>query len=320
MGDVVQLAALPDMAIPFPGVCHPDIDRIEREAMTWVSRFAPDVAMPVLEKTRAGRIVARTASPEAPPDLLAAYGKFLAWGFWFDDRFIDDAPADCAESIPAVVSVLDILDKGKGTGAAGARMEAAFGEVVHDLRRILPGAQFIRWQIEMRLWFTSMGLQNALRVSARTPDVSTYKTVRLYTVCSFPCIVLIDASHRISISQDDYHHPALTRLRERAASIVAWQNDIFSFFIERDHPGQFWNLPSVYAAQGRAAEASIAQAARDVAAELRAFQHDQARLPALTPGQAAHLSSLRQWMKGCRDWSLEATGRYHGWLGAGVGR
>lgn len=311
---VAQLAVLPDMTIPFPDVCHPEIDRIEREAMAWVSRFAPDVAIGALMKTRAGRIVARTACADASPDLLRAYGKMLAWGFWFDDRLIDNAPADCPESMLAVASVLDILDGGRGTGAAGDPMEAAFAEVVHDLRRILPGTAFIEWQIEMRLWFTSICLQNALRISARVPDAGTYKTIRLYTVCSFPCIVLIDASHRVSVSWDDYHQPALTRLRQRAANVVAWQNDIFSFFAEREHPGQFWNLPSLYAAHGRTAEAAIEQTAQDVAAELAAFQREQSQLPPVTAGRAAHLRSLRQWMRGCRDWSLEATGRYVGWL------
>lgn len=311
---MIEPTALPDMTIPFPGVCHPEIDRIESEAMAWVSRYATDEAMRELEKTRAGRIVARTAGPTAPGELVRAYGKMLAWGFWFDDRFIDDTRADSPDSVPAISSVLSILDTGRRTGAAGSSMEAAFAEVVDDLRQILAPAQFVQWQIEMRQWFASMCMQNVLRVRDGVPRVDTYKIIRLYTVCTFPCVVLLDASGPVDVGWSDYHRRELSGLRQRAANVVAWQNDIFSFFAEQRHPGRFWNLPALYSAQGDSVTESIERTARDVAAEIEAFLSAETRLEAVTPGQDAHLRSLRQWMRGCRDWSLEAAQRYFGWL------
>jgi hypothetical protein len=308
-----SLAALPDMTIPFSSVCHDDIDRLEQQALEWGGQYAPGTMMSLLKKTRAGRIVARTASLAASPDLLRAYGKMLVWGFWFDDRFIDDAPADSPDLMPAIASMLRILDADQGKGAAGRPMEAAFTDVISDLQQVLSGAQYSLWQIEMRLWFTSMCLQNVLRISTKPPSPDTYKTVRLYTVCSFPCIVLIDASHPITVNWDTYQHPDLARLRRHAANIVAWQNDVFSFFAEQRHPGKFWNLPSVYATRGHTAEESIKLTARDVAAELRAYQQEEAALQTVTTQQSAHLQSLRQWMRGCRDWSLETRERYFGW-------
>ncbi|MEU2718570.1 hypothetical protein [Streptomyces sp. NPDC007205] len=307
---------LPIMDVPYEPTCHPEVKKLERDAIDWVSTFAPNAAIPHLAKTRSGRIVARTVAPGAPAGLLRAYGRMLAWGFWFDDEFVDDLTADSPAHLSAVTSVMDILDKGYGTGAAGERMETAFCEVVDGLRAALPAGSFQRWCIEMRLWFASMALQNHMRASNAIPSIACYKTTRLYTVCSFACIVIIDASWGDHVGWDDYWAPDAAALRLRAANVAAWQNDVFSYFAERDHPGRFWNLPSLYTAHGLTVEEALQRTAADAADEIAGFDRHVASLPApVPPAMSYHIRSLRNWMRGCHDWSLEASSRYVGWNG-----
>jgi hypothetical protein len=303
-----------DSSLPFPATCHPLADTIERDAIRWVSRYAPAHAIPHLEKTRSGRIVARTVSPDASVELLTAYSRMLAWGFWFDDEFVDDAAAGSPLLCPAITSVLDILDHGCGTGAAGARMEEAFTDVVDGLRAVLPPAYFARWCCEMRLWFCSMVFQNRVRAIGGTPSAAEYKTIRLYTVCSFACIVLVDSTWQQEVAYTDYYDPDLTALRISAANVVAWQNDIFSFYAEQAHPGRFWNLPEVYAAHGCSIDEAMLRTAREAAEEAASFiQRETALKSHLGAGARAHMQSLKNWMRGCHDWSREAVERYTGW-------
>jgi hypothetical protein len=307
--------ALPDMTLPFPATCHPDVDEIERDALAWAASRVGPAMLARLADTRAGRIVARTADPRAPRDLLDAYARFLVWGFWFDDEFVDDLPPDSPRHAPAIAAVLDILDTGRGTGEVVAD---ALREVVAGLETVLLPEQFARWREETRMWFASMTFQNVMRAAHRTPAVQEYQTLRRYTVCSYPCIVLIDASHGPLVGWDDYHDAEMATLRRHAANVVAWQNDVFSYFVERGHPGQFWNLPTVHIAHGLQPHHALHRTARDTAAEVATFRgRVAAGWPDLSTAQRSHVDSLRSWMRGCHDWALEATGRYTGWLATG---
>ena len=306
-------SVLPDMTIPFAPVLHPAADQIERNGIAWLSRFASPAAVEHVAKARAGRIAARTCSADASGSVLRAYTQMLEWGFWFDDEFVDDLPAGSARHLPAITSVLGMLDGRDGTGMAGSAMEAALGEMMYALRQALPAVSYDLWRCEMRLWFTSMTLQNAMRSAGTVPGLAAYKTMRQYSVCTMPCIVIIDASWGFGTDLRTYWHPQMSSLRIRAANVVAWQNDIFSYHAERGHPGCFWNLPAVYLAHGLDEEQAIEQAARDARTELDAFQRAERQLgPVLTAAQDRHLRRLTNWRRGGHDWSHAATARYIG--------
>jgi hypothetical protein len=238
----------------------------------------------------------------------------LEWGFWFDDEFVDDLPAASTRHLPAITSVLNMLDGLGGTGAAGQGMEAAFQEVLNALDRTLTDQQFGLWKAEMRLWFASMTLQNTMRAASAAPSVAEYKTMRLYSVCTMPCIVIIDASWGEEADLQAYWSPQMTAMRICAANVVAWQNDVFSYFAERAHPGRFWNLPTLYMAHGLGGTAAVKQAAEDARDELAVFLASEAQISeSMTTSQSSQLRSLKNWMRGCHDWSHEAIGSYIGW-------
>lgn len=302
-----------DMEIPFASSCHASVDQLEQDGTDWLAAYAPDETVEHVKKARAGRIAARTCSEHASYPLLKAYTYMLVWGFWFDDAMVDDVAASSPQHLPAITSVLDILDAAGGTGAAGHFMEVAFAEVLNELSHVLTSSQYQLWQSEMRLWFASMTLQNAMRSIGSAPSVPAYKTMRRYSVCTMPCIVIIDASWGQGVDIQTYWEPQMSRLRTRAANVVAWQNDIFSFYAEREHPGLFWNLPTVYQAHGMTQEEAITQTAQDARGEVEGFRQDEQRHRPFTLAQARHVYSLKNWMRGCHDWAREAAHRYIGW-------
>ncbi|MDS1272356.1 terpene synthase family protein [Lipingzhangella sp. LS1_29] len=303
---------LPDMTVNIPAKCHPDIDRIERDATSWAAdRVQPDTLRRI-RNTRAGRIVARTVSSDCPRSLLDAYAHFLVWGFWFDDLCVDDVEPDAPLRTAAIASVLEILDTGKGTGAAGHGVEAALAEVLNELEAALSPAQMARWRQEMRTWFCSMVFQNAMR--QQTPTINSYKALRRYSVCTYPCLVLIEASHGAHVDREAWPHTGLEELRVHCSNQVGWSNDVVSYHMEREHPGGFWNLPTVYQAHGLTEREAVQRSADDSVAEAQIFARKESELRGhLTAGQLCSVDAMRSWMRGCLDWHLEATDRYFGW-------
>lgn len=309
-------SALPDMQLPFETLCHPAIDEVEAYGNLWAARFLPDPVLSALRKARAGRIVARTSSPDAPMELLQACTRMASWGFWFDDALSDNVDPASPQQLPAILSIIDLLDGRPGTGAAGEAVEAGFRDVLNGMNRVLPDDVYARWACEMRVWLCSLALQNQQRAAPVVPTPAGYKTMRLYSVCSLPSIVPIDASWtgQAPVDTDTYWHPQLTAMRLLASDVVAWQNDIFSFFAEKNLPGRFWNLPGVYQARGASQDEAMQRAARDVQVAVEEFQHRETGLAdSLTPAQATHIASCKQWMRGVRDWSYEVAERYIGW-------
>ncbi|MFJ6799001.1 hypothetical protein [Streptomyces sp. NPDC091268] len=307
--------SLPDMRLPFDSVCHQQIDAVEAYGVQWAARFMPEPVLDSLRKARAGRIIAHTSSPDAPLELLQVCTRMASWGFWFDDALSDNVDPASPHQLPAILSVIDLLDGRPGTGAAGENVEAGFRDVMEGMNTVLAADVYARWACEMRLWLCSLALQNQQRATPAIPTPAAYKTMRLYSVCSLPSIVPIDATWPTApVDWDTYWQPQMTALRLIAADVVAWQNDIFSFFAEQSLPGRFWNLPGVYQALGATQGEAMEQAAHDVRNAVAQFQEREAALtPTLTPAQATHIASCKQWMRGVHDWSYEVAERYVGW-------
>lgn len=304
--------SMPVMHVPFPATRHPDLERIEADAMTWAAERLDPVSLDRVKKTLVGTYVAYTAGPDCARALLDAYAHFLVWGFWFDDLFVDDVEPDAPEHTAAIASVLAVLDTRHGTGAAGEAIERALTEVMDELEAVLTHSQMSRWRQEMHIWFCAMAFQNAMR--KQTPTVEGYKALRRCSVAIYPCLPLVEASHKARIPSSDPHHPTIEELRVHCANQVAWANDVFSYHLEQGHPGGFWNLPTVYQAHGLTAQEAINQAAADANAEALAFARKQtAGHHQLTSAQQLCIDAMRSCMRGVLDWQRTATDRYTGW-------
>ncbi|MFF1415985.1 hypothetical protein ACFVX6_40515 [Streptomyces sp. NPDC058289] len=110
--------SLPDMCLPFESVCHRQIDTVEAYGVQWAARFMPAEVLESLRKARAGRIIAHTSSPDAPLDLLQVCTRMASWGFWFDDALSDNVDPASPHQLPAILSIVDLLDGRPGMGAA----------------------------------------------------------------------------------------------------------------------------------------------------------------------------------------------------------
>lgn len=305
---------LPKLAMPIPELCHPEVADVERTALEWIGRR--DVSARTrqrLANTRSGLLISRIA-PFASRGMLDCMTQLMIWGIWFDDEFADAMHPESPYQVPAVTSVMGMLNFEKGSGAAGTPLEVAWAEIISDLVSLCTHFEFDRWRTETRNWLMGTVLQSRLRLTEEPPSLVTYTATRFYAVGCTPWIVLSHASRGRELTWEDYTSPESIALRTHATNVVAWQNDIFSLFAESEHPGVFWNLPAVFQAQGAGIE-EAAQASAEMANQAMAsFNACKAEYAAVLSEPARlYVESCEHVMRGAYDWSHEIADRYHGW-------
>ncbi|WP_255751347.1 hypothetical protein [Amycolatopsis sp. FU40] len=113
------------------------------------------------------------------------------------------------------------------------------------------------------------------------------------------------------MTADEYHHPAVHQLRMHANNVVCWANDIQSLPVEARQPGQFRNMVTLYASQGRTLTEAVEATAGRVRAEIVAFSSlARPTRDWASPALAGYIEGMQDWMRGYQDWYDHDTQRY----------
>jgi hypothetical protein len=303
---------IPTFEFPWPGNCHPDVDSVENSMIEWgiKHRLIPNKDYRArIVRTRYGFLAAR-CYPRADRALLQAAADYFLWFFLTDDLFVDRVDTVTPETISNLTAMIDVLDfDHQGTPAVYG--ESAWFDVCQRLRGCLSAEHFERFANGMRLWASTAGLQIINHLQPHPIGVRHYETIRRHTSGMNPCLALSDAANSGAVTPDEYHHPAVQTLRRHANNVVCWSNDIQSLVVEARQPGQYRNMVTVYAAQGRTLQEAIDITAHRVRSEITAFaQLSQTVERQASPQLSGCITGLKDWMRGYQDWVERDTGRY----------
>lgn len=184
-------------------------------------------------------------------------------------------------------------------------MELAFAEICARLRKRLTREVYERFADGMRLYLMSTTLVVLKHTDHQPPSMAEYTAIRRYIDGVRPCVALLSAG----VDACDYNHPVSLRLRQHAANVVAWSNDVISVYIEARQSGQFWSMVLTYAAAGHRLQESVDLTARRTQDEVTAFD-ETARTIAHDEGIQDYAFALRRYVKGFYDWCVLDTKRY----------
>ncbi len=315
MTDTTQIdtIAVPRFEFPWPSACHPQVAAVEERMIGWgeAHNLIPDAAYRArIVRTRYGYLAAR-CYPRAELPLLQVIADYFLWFFLADDMFIDRVDTVTPATLTNLTAMIDVLDYNQ------PRMPAVYGEpawldVCRRLRVLLSAEHFERFATGMRLWATTAGLQILNHLQPHPVSIANYETIRRHTIGMNPCLALSDAANGISVTAEEYHHPAVHRLRIHANNVVCWSNDIQSLPVEARQPGQFRNMVSLYAAHRRS---TLQDAVDTTAGRVRAQIADFARLAEAVQDWASdplcgYVDGLKDWMAGYQAWYDHDTQRY----------
>ncbi|MEC5146976.1 hypothetical protein UNH65_25745 [Chitinophaga sp. 180180018-2] len=309
-----QLNALriPVFELPWPEACSPDVELIEAQMITWARSqglFVNDAYCERVARTRYAWLAAR-CYPNARRELLQAIADYFVWFFLVDDLFVDRVETVTADTLTNLTAMIDVLDFDRASPQP-VYGELAWLDVCQRLRRLLSPEHFERFAQGMRLWATTAGLQILNHLQPKSVGIRQYETIRRHTSGMNPCLALSDAGNNGAVDPNEFYRPDVQTLYRHANNIVCWSNDIQSTGIEARQPGQFRNMPLIYAAQGHTLQEGIDYAAERVREEIEQFvQLSDALMLQAGERLGGLINGFKYWIRGYMDWVAKDTLRY----------
>jgi hypothetical protein len=310
--DDLEGIVVPTFQFPWSGACHPEVESVEASMIDWglAHRLIPDEDYRSrVARTRYGYLAAR-CYPRADRVLLQAAADYFLWFFLADDLFVDRVDTVTPDTLGNLTVMIDILDFDRPVTSA-VYGQSAWLDVCRRLRGCLSAEHFERFAVGMRLWASTAGLQILNHLQPHPISIGCYETIRRHTSGMNPCLALSDAANAGPVTPDEYCHQDVHRLRIHANNVVCWSNDIQSLVVEARQPGQFRNMVTHYAAEGRSLYEAVEVTARRVRAEIDAFAQLAETVQAwASPQLSGCITGLKDWMHGYQDWVEHDTGRY----------
>ncbi|MFF4172225.1 terpene cyclase [Streptomyces sp. NPDC001744] len=309
--------------LPFPPRAHPDRESAARLHRSWLDRhegLAGALAPKAYDQWDVPRLAALT-SPDCAADDLALASDLLGFYFLFDDGFdttLGRSPAQVAE----VCARLTALLHGDGPApAARTPVERAFADLWERSAEGMSARWRARSAYNWEWYFACHPAEAAGRVSGRFPDREGYLALRRGTAAMETLFDMIERLNRFELPQEVLHHPTLRRMRQLAADIPSFTNDVHSYAQELAR-GDVANLVMIAREErGGTVEEAAAEVMREAQEMVDRFVELSDEVPGICDllgldpaGREAarrYVDGLVSWIAGYHRWEI-GTGRYGG--------
>ncbi|WP_431961333.1 terpene synthase family protein [Actinacidiphila sp. bgisy160] len=305
--------------VPGPSRLNPGLGEVEPHVMAWARRAG---LLSPLTSGQAGRerqvAMAAHVWPWAAPARLTELARLTLWMFAVDDG---------SDAGPSPSTGVELEAMAGAVGGCGRAVPASAPPAVRVLGDIMPrvtGAMGAAWGDRFRrhliAWIRTNQDMIRIRADHEVPTPEAYVSWRRVSGATGWCFDLIEYAQESELPAAIWFSPACRALREAAADVIGWTNDLFS--VEKELlSGETTNLVLVLRHHhGLTLEEAIDETrlwhARRVAA-LRTATRDlyaTALATDLTPAQLAAVSQyadgIHAWARGFLDFSL-ASARYH---------
>ena len=311
----MQHITLPTFYCPFPPEMHPQVAEVHQHTLNWARGhrlLQREAAIRRFNTSRfawlAARVHSRTNFEE-----LALTNDFFTWLFMLDDQFDDSSFGRQPERMHVVVDrLLTVL--GIERGANIQPLQGPVAETLQELWERAKPLTTVRWQqrfadhlsdyLDAYIWETG------LRARGETPDVAIYIQKRQDAGAMHLALDYIDLAEHVELPPEIYESTLVQSLLLLTNNVVCWQNDIVSVEKELAH-GDFSNLVLVLQkAYGYTLQGAVACSNDMTTSEIKLFEHLSEFVPTAFPDYKQelekYLASMRAWIRGNLDWSLES--------------
>ena len=287
---------------------HPSshADRADKESVTWAAAYRlvrGDLALRRVRAIRCGSCAAHTY-PTADGAVVVLGAKLITWLFLFDDAFGEGRQAiDSRELMDTFASYEGALRRGRLP-----RDPTPFHEALVDLGAEadrLGGSEWHgRFADSMARYFDGCLLERPYRRREEVPTLAAYRRLRAWSIGTFPVFDLIELARDAVLSPDEASDPALAEVRERAALLCAWVNDVYSHRKESEESDPL-NLVTVLGREFGLPEGEAFLAAAEVYnTDLALFDRRAAELRLDGPPRVASVvRGLDDWVHGNYAWT-----------------
>jgi hypothetical protein len=300
---------LPDLRMPFPGRCHPDLDWADTHAKDWIAEYGlvPENHRDVFVLPKIGHLAAY-GYPTASREVLALAADWAAWLYAFDDVYADEGTPDIVGVTSQIATMLAALDGTTGT----TPLSRALNDISTRFASLSTTNQHDRFIANVKGYLLGVLAECTYRSHGEVPATEDYLPLRLQASACLSCLSIAE----IATGGDELertHASDIAELNLLGAYVVALANDVYSCLREIDKADVdfVFNLPLVLAHQETVGlEAAITESATLVQDYIDRFTRGYQRLaPTLPLPAARHLEGIVQWTQGTFDWMADC-GRY----------
>lgn len=299
---------------------------VESHTRSWVRAFdlvRSDRAKERFDKTAAGELAARVFASAVSSLKLATAADWIGWLFFLDDQ-LDEGPAgrDPAAANAFLRPLAESLCENLASRPPdGSPLLAALSDVRDRVLPTMPEAWQGRFARHVADYFNGCEWEAANRAHGRVPRLEEFPSRRRTAGAIWPSLDLLEFVTDASIPDQVYEDPLFSELREAAADVVCWTDDVLTLDKERAC-GDVHNLVIVLEhATGCTAAVAMMRATDQIDSRLADFTMCERRLEemfgriraddAVQVATEKYVTGLRNWMRGHLDWGLR-TIRYHG--------
>lgn len=284
--------------VPTPAVePSPHLESAERQVVAWAveHELVGGTRRARFAAIRCGSCAAHTY-PRASRTLVELGADLIGWLFLFDDAY-----GERADGLPGLERDLQTFEPLLFDGVL-PDAPSPYHRALADLRARIVGLSeerfAVRFAYSMRRYFDGCLLEFPYRTTGRSPSLSVYRSLRRWSIGVQPVLDSVELGLPRPLDTEMGKKEALWVLRNRAATLCAWANDLYSFDKERRDRDPL-NLVSVLLRErGLGVELALADAVRLYNADLAAF--DAACLAFLDTGTTSSLET--SYVRGVRDW------------------
>jgi hypothetical protein len=285
---------------------------VQESVDSWVEQYAAADRAERVKLTRSGELAAYMALTDVRTAAVDSLARCIAWSFWVDDELADEIDAVTSEQLAAIAFLMDQMD---GTYVESPphncrAISLALTDLKQTIRASLSEFMYALWISEMKLWLQSLITQNALRPILRQTTEATYLSIRAYAGCTYPSVVIADATSTRVVDETLYRTGQYRQLRRIASLVTLLNNDIISYPAESAEFDSAFNIVVMRLTHYRVDSPysvmdTVSSTVRDMLLRLLSLR---AHLP-----DAPQINSLLRWIDATLVVQLNSPERYSGW-------
>jgi len=285
------------------------LDAAEAQTLRWALHHglvSPGKEEARFAAIRCGSCAAHTY-PRASAEVVELGANLIGWLFLFDDAY-----GEWSGEIVALETTLQTFEPLLFHGELPSE-PLSFHLALADLRQrllALGGRELVqRFAYSMRRYFEGCFLEFPYRKTGRSPSLSVYRSLRRWSIGVLPVLDLVELTLVHPLEAAMAGKESVWALRDRAATLCAWANDLYSFHKERDDRDPH-NLVSVLMRERHLPiEDAFTDAVRLYNADLAAFERAILGFtiaPSTSTLEVAYLRGVCDWVYGNHQWTRES--------------
>jgi hypothetical protein len=306
---------IPPFYCPIRVSVHPAAEVIDRRATAWMA--ARDFCgnprtLTTLANADIGGFIGRLF-PSGNEAALEAITKLHLWGFAFDDEIEVLAAKELTKAMDQHGQLMRMLDIPRQWTPGENIYADVFREISEDLRDLAAPAVWRRWVDRNRAFTLGVVWGCAYRQAGTIPTPDRVTTIRMQDAGGGSYATgLVELAGGFEVPVHDLMRAEVRALTDMTEVILAWDNDIYSYFSETEKHVEDINLVTSLVEHGSLnAQQALIEAMRMRNRVMWCYLRYRREFPA-PPGDPLHryLTGLDDLIRGHLDWALRRTRRY----------